>query len=139
MKKAIIIGLAALLLVGASAQAAPDTFDFSATLIGETAKTNTVVIRGTLEGVFVDVGAGGTCTVSVVSEQATLFSKAGIVADTLFTPFRVVQTSAGVSATNISGQIFYTPQIMAGPVVVTITSQNATTTNSFNASVIYNP
>lgn len=144
MKK-IMIGLVALMGTGIAAFAAMDSKEFSPSIAGAIASTNTVTIRGTLEGVYVDVPAGGTCTVTVASREATLFTKASIVADAMFTPYRAVQTSAGASATFVGGtndtaNAWYVPQVMAGPVTVTILSQNgAAVTNTFTTRIIYNP
>jgi hypothetical protein len=142
MKK-IMIGLAVLCMAGL-AQAVPDSKEFTSTLVGATADTNTVTIRGTLEGIFVDIAVTGTVTVTVSTPEAVLFTKAGIVADTFFTPYRAVQTSTGAAATFVGGtndtaNAWYVPQIMAGPVTITTLSQTATTTNTYTVRVLYRP
>ena len=52
-----------------------DTKDFTATVVGTGTGTQSIVIRGSLEGVYVTVPSGGTATVTIATSEQTLFTK----------------------------------------------------------------
>lgn len=140
MKKYFIslgIGLA---ISGAAIAQTMDTRVYTVTSIGTNAASQTFVLRGELESLYVDVTATKTQTVAVASAFGTAFS-AAITADAVYYPRVQEQTSAGAaitsgSTTNTSFGKFP----MAGPVTLTVTPAADTTgTNTTTVTVIYKP
>jgi len=54
-------------------------FDFS--VIATATGTVSYVLRGELQGIYIDVAAGSTQTVTVETDEQTLYTKAGVAAD----------------------------------------------------------
>lgn len=99
MKRIAGLFLLTLLCVSA-AFAGMDDQDFAmGNIVGAATNTKTYALHGTLEGVYVDITASATCTVTVASDETTLFTLAGIVADALYNPRATMHTTAGAAAT----------------------------------------
>jgi len=64
-----------LIAMAVPAFALMDSKDFTATVVGTATGTQSFVIRGALEGVYVTVPSGGTGTVTIATAQQTLFTK----------------------------------------------------------------
>jgi len=142
MKKALT-GLAAFMATSVALFASMEDRDFSCTVIGTQTNAVTYVLRGELEAIKVDVTAPSTGTVTVVSDELTLFSKASIAADATFLPRAATHTTAGIAATFVGGtqnvaNVWYGKQPMAGPVTVTLIGENgAAVTNNTKVTLIY--
>lgn len=142
MKK-VLAGLVAFLATSVALFANMENREFSCTVIGAQTNAVTYVLRGELEAIKVDVTAPSTGTVTVTSEQLTLFSKASIAADATFLPRAAVHTTAGVAATFVGGtnnvaNAWYDNQPMAGSVTVTLIGENgASVTNNTKVTLIY--
>jgi len=120
------------------------------TIAGST-NSQTLVLRGLLEGVHIDVGTATTRTqtVTVASAQQTLFTKA-VTADGWF-PLQYAQygstgaaitfneywsTNTGVNS--VEAQTWYGKAPMAGDITVTIVGGNAANiTNTTTVTLIY--
>jgi hypothetical protein len=145
MRKMIGAMMAVMLLACVSAQAGMEDREFSATVVGATTSTVTYVLRGTLEAVLVDVTAPATSTVTVASQELTLFTKSGIAADSTYMPRATTHTTAGAAisyytgnATNWTSMSQYESQPMAGPITVTLVGQNGTSvTNNTKVTLLY--
>jgi hypothetical protein len=112
-----------------------DNEPFSVQAIGTTTNTRSIVVRGELEAIKVDVTAGQTCDVSVATAELTLFSKTDIAADATFLPRAATHTTAGVAATFVGGtndtaNTWYSKMPMAGAVTVTVIGKSAGTNNT---------
>jgi hypothetical protein len=137
--------MAVMLLAGVSARAGMEDREFSATVVGATTSTVTYVLRGTLEAVQVDVTAPATSTVTVASQELTLFTKSGIAADATYLPRAVTHTTAGTAITYYTGNetnwtstAHYEAQPMAGAITVTLVGQNAASvTNNTKVTLLY--
>jgi hypothetical protein len=123
--------LAGVLLAGVGL-ADVDNKDFNIAVVGNTTNSASYVIRGALEGVYVNVPAGTmTGTVTVATAHETLFTRA-ITADGIYRPRVSTHTTAGAAATfNVYSntaatasaelaQTWYDKAAMAGPVTVTV-------------------
>ena len=135
------LALCLVVLAPFSVMADMDSEPFSTTVIGATTNTRTIVVRGMLEGVKVDITAGQTCSVAVASAQLTLFSKSGIAADATYLPRAAVHSTAGaaitfVGGTNDTANVWYDKQPMAGAVTVTTIGESAGT-NAVITTLIY--
>ncbi len=139
-----MIMLAVIALAGASFAGMEDR-EFNLTVTGVTTQSVTYVLRGTLEAVNVDVTAPSTSTVTVASDELTLFTKSGIAADATFLPRAAAHTTAGAAIqfytgneTNWTSTALYQPQPLAGSVTVTLVGQNAASvTNNTKVTLIY--
>lgn len=141
MKKAFVCLALCLLALAPVVMADVDSESFSTTVIGATTNTRTIVVRGILEGVKVDITSGQTCSVTVATAQLTLFSKSGIAADATFLPMAAAHSTAGVAITFVGGtnetaNVWYTKQPMAGPVTVTTIGESAGT-NAVITTLLY--
>ena len=107
MKRALIIALLLVSVIGLSnsAFAGMDDRDFSVQVIDTATNTQSFVLRGALDAVYVDVPTGATGTVTVthspsgVANSETLFTLADIAADAVYYPRAAMHTTAGASAT----------------------------------------
>jgi hypothetical protein len=144
MKKGLMIMLAVVALAGASFAGMEDR-EFNLTVTGVTTQSVTYVLRGTLEAVNVDVTAPSTSTVTVASDELTLFTKSGIAADATYLPRAAAHTTAGAAIqfytgneTNWTSAAQYEAQPLAGAVTVTLVGQNAASvTNNTKVTLIY--
>lgn len=129
-----LITLLAIVLLAGVGFADMDNKDFNVVVVGNTTNSASYVIRGELEGVYVNVPAGTmTGTVTVATSHETLFTRA-ITADGMYRPRVSTHTTAGAaatfttySATNTGAgataaqvQTWYNKAAMAGPVTVTV-------------------
>lgn len=154
MKKMMtIIGCTVLgcILMALPVLADMDNVDFKVTTVGATGNTGSIyVLRGNIEQIYVTAPAISTGTVTLVSEQQTILSKAGVAASACFTPRVAPQTSAGVAATwtevgtNSLGALgstvtttFFGEKIaVAGPVTFSVIGAS-TGTVTWTATVIF--
>jgi hypothetical protein len=118
-----------------------DNKEFAAakqTIAGST-NSQTLVLRGLLEGVNIDVGTATTRTqtVTVASAQQTLFTKA-VTADGWF-PLQYPQYgSTGAALSLDATNSWYGKAPMAGDITVTIVGGNAANvTNTTTVTLIY--
>ena len=140
MKNTLVI-LAVMLAAGV-VNAGMDDRLFAMPIIGVNTNVKTYVLRGELEGIHVDVPTAGTCTVTVTSEEMTVFSKASIAADTYFSPRLALSKTDGAAATFVGGSnntanAWYDNIPLAGPITVKVIGQAATVTNTYNVTLIY--
>ena len=140
MKNTGLIALAVSAFIAATASAQMADTDFAVSLVGTNTAAKTYVIRGELEGIYVDVPANATNTVVITSEQGTLLSKASIAADVWYLPRVATHTTAGAAATFVGGtndtaNVWYSKAAMAGPITVTVTGENAALTNATTTTV----
>ena len=77
----LTIILAVLCLAGGGAQAAMQDRNFTVSVIGNATGTVSYVLRGELHGIYIDVAASSTQTVTLASDEQTLYTEAGITAD----------------------------------------------------------
>lgn len=116
--------LACVLLAGVGF-ADMDNKDYNIAVVGNTSGSATYVMRGELEGVYVNVPAGTmTGTVTVATSHETLFTRA-ITDDGMYRPRVSTHTTAGAAATFVGGtnnvaNTWYDKAAMAGPVTVTV-------------------
>lgn len=144
MKK-VMVGMAAFIATSVALFAGMEDREFSCTVIGAGTNSVTYVLRGTLEAVNVDVTAPSTSTVTVASDELTLFTKAGITADATYLPRAAAHTTAGAAIqfytgneTNWTSAAQYESQPMAGAITVTLVGQNGTSvTNNTKVTLIY--
>ena len=107
---------------------------YTNTVVATGASTNTYVIRGEIDSVYVDFTAGCTGTVSVTDAYGTIFTNSAIAADTQYFPSRERQTTAGAGGTTTN----YTRYVAAGEVSVVVVGEVAAgVTNSYTVTVIY--
>ena len=124
--------LAAFVMLAGVGLADMDSKDYNIAVIGNTTGSASYVVRGELEGVYVNVPAGTmTGTVTVATSQETLFTRA-ITADGMYRPRVSTHTTAGAAATfNVYSntaatasagiaQTWYSKAAMAGLVTVTV-------------------
>jgi hypothetical protein len=144
MKK-LMIAVALLTCVGSVAIAEMDSKAFPAmtTTVGET-DAESMVLRGTLHGVYIDVTAPATNTVVITDVYGrTLFTKSGIIADAYFPIVVAEGTTAGAAATFVGGSnntanTWYGKAALAGKVTATLTGQDgSSSTNPVIVTVIY--
>jgi len=142
MKK-ILIALALLACVGSVALADMDNKEFTGTPLGATAVTNSLIIRGRLEGVHVNVTAPATNTVTITDEFGqTLFSKASIAADAyyglVFPQYTYAASAATfVGGTNDTANTVYDKTALASKVTCVILGVNAAISNACTVTVVY--
>jgi hypothetical protein len=141
MKRNIVLGCILAAMVCANlVSATMDDRDYQITVIATATNSVSYVLRGELEGVYVEVPTGKTGTVTVASEQATLFSKADIAATTYF-PVRIpLVSTAGVALTAVDAgsntNAIVGKAAMAGPIAATVVGAG-TGTNTWNIKLIY--
>jgi hypothetical protein len=152
MTKIVALILGALIV--APVYAGMDTVKYTLSGIGKLASSTnsaTYVVRGMVESIYCDMTALGTGTVTVASDQGTIFSKS-VTADGQYFPRAVGQTTAGATLTwGASGTngadgvgVTYTPTgtekiAVAGDVTVTLVSAvEATVTNNAVITLIIN-
>ena len=118
-KHALIICALAFLAIGATA--GMDSKPFSITTPAGETNSSTLAVRGELEGIYIDVAASSTQTVTVASDQQTLYTKAAITAD-VWVPLRYVQyDGSGVVLTSgTTSNSVYGKAPLAGDITVTI-------------------
>ena len=123
--KQIGVLLAACVMLAGVGLADMDSKDYNIAVIGNATNSASYVVRGELEGVYVNVPAGTmTGTVTVATSHETLFTRA-ITADGMYRPRVSTHTTAGASATFVGGgnntaNTFYDKAAMAGIVTVTV-------------------
>ena len=136
MNKALV-GLAAFIATSVALFAGMEDREFGCSVIGTATSTVTYVLRGELQAVNVDFTAGRTGTVTVASDELTLFSKADIAADATFLPRAATHDKGGVVLTNATFGGYAAPP-MAGAVTVTVVGQDALSrTNDAKITLIY--
>lgn len=153
MKK--LLGIVLLGLLALPAVAGMDSKKFSTTVYGTgTAATGTVtyVMRGEIESVYVDFTSTRTGTVTIADDYGTIFTKSAITADTMFYPRVAGQTYAGATLTietlgtgaaTSTGMVLtttsplYEKRAVAGPVTVTVISENTPVTNAAAVTIMY--
>ncbi len=97
MKKFIcVLGIVAISALPSFA--AMDSAVYTMQAIADAVQSKSIVLRGELEAVKVDVIGVTTGTVAIATAEQTLFSKASIVADATFMPRAVIHTTAGVGS-----------------------------------------
>ena len=144
MKK-LMLAVAMLTCVGSVAIAEMDSKAFPAmTTTNAGTDAESMVLRGTLHGVYIDVTAPATNTVVITDVYGrTLFTKSGIVADTYFPIVVAEGTTAGAAATFVGGtnnvaNTWYGKAALAGKVTATLTGQDgSSSTNPVIVTVIY--
>ena len=142
MKKSII-AIAVLAFVGLT-HAEMLEEKFTGTPLGATAKTNSYVIRGDLQGIHIDVTAPATNTVTVTDVYGrTLFTKTTIAADAYYPILVPAYSPAGVALTFVGGtnntaNVVYTKEALAGKVTCVILGENAAISNACTVTLIYN-
>jgi len=139
MKRMLII--AALVAVCSVAHATMDDRYYSVTVIATATNSQSFVLRGELEAVAITIPTGSTGTVTVATQQGTVFSAAGLTASAVYFPRVALSTTAGVAATFVGGtnnvaNAWYGKAPLAGPVMVTVIGQSAGT-NTYGAKIIY--
>ena len=144
--KTFLTMVLAMVALCATAFAEMDNKEFAAakqTIAGST-NSQTLVLRGLLEGVHIDVGTATTRTqtVTVASAQQTLFTKA-VTADGWY-PLQYAQYGSSATAltfvggTNDTANPWYGKAPMAGDITVTIVGGNAANvTNTTTVTLIY--
>jgi hypothetical protein len=75
MKKTLVV-MVAWAMLGLTANAAMQALDFAVAVSGTATNSRAYTVRGTLEGVYVEVPAGAEATVTVATAEQTLFTKA---------------------------------------------------------------
>jgi hypothetical protein len=138
MKK--LISLIVLAAWAFPAFALMDTKDFSATVVGTATGTQSYVIRGELEGVYVTVPSGGTATVTIASREQTLFTKSCTASAfyPILIPAYGTTGSALTQSAYLSTNVVYTKAAMAGSITATFVGENAASvTNSWKATILY--
>jgi hypothetical protein len=139
----ILLAVAAFGVLSASAEMDDKAFPAMTTTNAGT-DTESMVIRGTLQGVYIDVTAPATNTVVITDVYGrTLFTKASIVADTYFPIVIAEGLTTGAAATFIGGtnnaaNAWYGKAALAGKVTATLTGQDGSSaTNPVIVTVIY--
>lgn len=128
--KYLVIAVALLAAVF-SVKAEMDSAKFTLSTVTTNVGSKAFVIRGQIEGIYVDVTAGKTQTVAVATAQDTFLS-ASITSDTMYYPVQVGNNDSG-AATNA-----FVRFPAAGDVTVTVTpAANTTGTNTTEVTVIY--
>ncbi len=121
-------------------------FDFSV-IATATNTAGPYVLRGDLHGIYIDVAANSTQTVTVAAQTSgaiqTLYTKAAITAD-VWVPLLYAQYGSTGSAltfvggTNNTANVVYRNAPLAGPILVTVTGAAGTTaTNASTVTVVY--
>jgi len=144
MKKLIaLLALVAVFAMPALAQM--EAREYASTHVATAAATTTYALRGELYGIYVDMPAGSpTATVAVVaSPHGTIFSRAGITADGLYSPRLSTHTTGGAAwpmLLDATGSSTNVPQALiplAGDVAVTVTPTTQVVTNDYKVYLIY--
>lgn len=140
---AVIIGIIAIVR-GAMVPGVVTEYIYNLPVVGTTTNARTYKVHGYVSSVIVDFTSGCTGSVSVTSDQGTIFSKSSIAADTAFYPRIDGQTTAGaartwtVETTGTNGPYSSTYTLagygqkiaVAGDVTVTVVGETATVTNN---------
>lgn len=141
MKKIAVIILAA--LMASSVMALMDDQPIVLTTTSTNQNSASMVFRGTLEAVYLDVTANTTNTFTITDEFGqTLFSKS-VTADAIYYPSMKRQTYAGADFGDLIGATFtnmyYDKFPMAGKVTVKLVppAGAATSSVSHTATIIY--
>jgi hypothetical protein len=151
MKRIGLIGTTFIALAGMAFGDMDDKVFDQLSVTGTATAAQSIVLRGTLEAVVVDVTAPSTSTVTVAaSDGRALFTLAGIAADAVYYPQAASHTTAGAAATfnshwstntgvtSSEAQTWYVKQPMAGKITVTVLGQNAASvTNNTKVTLIY--
>jgi len=141
MKKLCII-LAVSALCAITASAVMDNKPFTGTPLGATAVTNSIVLRGELEGIHIDVTAPATNTVTVTDDYGrTLFTKSGITADAYYGLVFAKYTSTGTAATFVGGtndtaNTVYGKAALAGKGTCVVLGAHAAVSNACTVTLI---
>lgn len=141
MKKYAVMISLALMACGLTAFGQMDSKVYSLQVIGTATNSSTLVLRGELEAVKVDVTAAQTNAVRITSGELTLFEKATIGADATYLPRVATHTTAGDAATFVGGSnnianVWYSKQPMAGSITVRVIGESAGT-NNVAVTVVY--
>jgi hypothetical protein len=144
MKKILSIMVAILLLAVGIVYAAMDDVSFTTSaLTTGTAQTNTFVMRGHLERVYVSATAwaSGTNTVAITSDGQTIFTKA-VTANTAYYPQIAQQGTTGsaitfVGGTNDTANPWYSKIPVGGTVTVVQTHTGTTSTNTYTTKLLW--
>jgi hypothetical protein len=143
MKKLIVPVLFLIAFASLSQAQVMDTRTFTLSHIGTNVASQSFVLRGELESVYVDVTASKTQTVAVASAYGTALSQS-FTADGVRYPRIQLHNASGVAqtvvdaGTNTNAVLGKFP--MAGPITVTVTpAANSTGTNTTAVTLIYKP
>jgi len=142
MKKFFVfLGLAVLAV--APSYAVMDSQTFTLQAIATATNSRTLVLRGELEAVKVDVVGVSTGSINVATAELTAFNKTAIGADATFLPRSATHTTAGVAATFVGGtndtaNTVYAKIPLAGEVTVRLIGETAAaTTNNMIVTLVY--
>ena len=140
MKKMLMIAILA--AFAQAGFAAMDDRDYSVAVIGTATNSQSFVLRGELEAVYVTIPASATGTVTVATSQGTVFTKSALTASGVYFPRVALQTTAGAAATFVGGtnntaNAWYGKAPLAGSVTVTVIGESEGT-NTYGAKIIYN-
>jgi len=124
-----MVVLCGIMLAGVSFAGMNDRdYDFS--VIGTATGSVSYVLRGELEGIYVDIAAGSTQTVTVASDEQTLFTKS-VTADAWYPVLYAAYGSTGSALTFASyGGTAGTPTITTNSVIVYGEDDAAIATNT---------
>lgn len=144
MKKLILTVLVAVAILSPvfveEASATMDDRDFTVSVIGTATGTVSYVLRGELEGIYIDIAAGSTQTVTLASSEQTLFTKAGVASDVWYS-LRYPQygsTGSALESTGATTNTVYGKAPLAGDITLTVIGAAGTTaTNSTTVTAIY--
>lgn len=139
--KRILISLAVVCLGAIAAFAGMDSVTYTADdLVGNKTNSASVILRGTIEGIYVDVTAGTTCDVVVSTAQMTIFTNR-VTSDTYFAgPFiRGYDTSGTAIGLSSGTNTCMTKIAVAGAVTVKhVGGMQSGTTNDYATTIFYN-
>jgi len=143
MKKYFLSIAAGLAVASSAFSQTMDTRVFTLSTIGTNVSSQSFVLRGELEGVYVDVTATKTQTVKVATSYATALEQS-FTADGVRFPRVQLHNTAGVAQTAVDGGANTNAVLgklaVAGPVTVTVTpAANTTGTNTTTVTIIYKP
>lgn len=140
MKKIIALVCSLIAFASLSLAQTMDSRTFTLSHIGTNVASQSFVLRGELQSVYVDVTANKTQTVAVASAFGTALSQS-FTADAVRYPRVQLQSTAGtdiISGTTSNTAFGKFP--MAGAITVTVTpAANSTGTNTTAVTVIYKP
>ena len=142
MKKLFVIVALALVAI-APAMAQMEAREYASSHVATAAASNTYALRGELLGIYVDMPAGSpTATVAVAaSPHGTIFSRAGITADGLYSPRLQVHNTAGVAQSQVNAESTTNAVLglipLSGNVTVTVTPTTQIVTNDYKVHLIY--
>jgi len=139
MKKILSAIVALFAAFSLSARAEMDDVSVSATLVTTNSQSWTYVLRGEIQGVYVDVAAGKTNAVLITSGEQTIFN-ANVASDSYFPLLAPAFSTTGVALTEIisgSTNAVLKPIAVAGPVTIRLAgAANTTGTNAVSAKII---